>query len=456
MAFAAALTEKRGPRVGDAASLWNFTPAPGWTREEVQILRLCLMKHGVGQWLQILGTGLLPGKLIQQVNGQTQRLLGQQSLAAFTGLRVDVDRVRADNEARTDATRKAGLIIYDGPNLTREMKAEMREEALRRYGLTAEQLQKVDEQLEEAMRFASTAAAAVAATVGGVPGGPGGAGSAAGPVAVSVEEVHVQAVARIDPELSRLLCVPTEQLSAEQLVQLLKRLRNRLACLVDRHHERTAHPPRPGPRWDGERDAAALLYAAAAAPAAAAAGAGAGGPGSSRAAAAGEALPGVSRHLLAEATACRVRSGTAAAPPRPPTHGANVGGARKRSKGSRARAGSGQDDGGEWSGGEENAGPSGAAAAAGVKRKADSGAGLRRGTRAKRPARYDKYVDDGEYEEVDPDDAAGGRAAALVDPAAALSTLTAMGFTPRKARGALRECHFNVEAAVEWLFANCV
>ncbi|KAG2488360.1 hypothetical protein HYH03_013050 [Edaphochlamys debaryana] len=80
MAFAAALAEKRGPRVGAAASPWNFTPAPGWSRDEVQILRLCLMKHGVGQWMAILGTGRLPGKLIQQLNGQTQRLLGQQSL----------------------------------------------------------------------------------------------------------------------------------------------------------------------------------------------------------------------------------------------------------------------------------------------------------------------------------------------------------------------------------------
>lgn len=60
---------------------WNFTPSPGWTREEVGILRLCLMKYGVGRWVQILDTGLLPGKLIQQLNGQTQRLLGQQSLA---------------------------------------------------------------------------------------------------------------------------------------------------------------------------------------------------------------------------------------------------------------------------------------------------------------------------------------------------------------------------------------
>ena len=72
------------------------------------------MKLGVGKWTQILDTGLLQGKLIQQLNGQTQRLLGQQSLAAFTGLQVDVDRIRADNERRTDVQRKGGLIINMG------------------------------------------------------------------------------------------------------------------------------------------------------------------------------------------------------------------------------------------------------------------------------------------------------------------------------------------------------
>lgn len=73
------------------------------------------MKLGVGKWVQILDTGLLPGKMIQQLNGQTQRLLGQQSLAAYTGLQVDIDRIRQDNEAKGDSVnRKAGLIIYDG------------------------------------------------------------------------------------------------------------------------------------------------------------------------------------------------------------------------------------------------------------------------------------------------------------------------------------------------------
>lgn len=96
---------------------WNFTPSPGWTKEEAHLLKLCLMKFGIGRWVQILDTGLLPGKLIQQLNGQTQRLLGQQSLAAYTGLQVDIDRIRADNEARTDAPRKAGLIINTGRTL---------------------------------------------------------------------------------------------------------------------------------------------------------------------------------------------------------------------------------------------------------------------------------------------------------------------------------------------------
>lgn len=60
---------------------WNFSPSPGWTKTEVAVLRLCLMVHGVGRWKEIECTGLLPGKLYQQLNGQTQRLLGQQSLA---------------------------------------------------------------------------------------------------------------------------------------------------------------------------------------------------------------------------------------------------------------------------------------------------------------------------------------------------------------------------------------
>jgi hypothetical protein len=115
----------------------------------VLALKLALEKFGIGRWVQIVDSGVLPGKLIQQLNGQTQRLLGQQSLAgatvlactpgfvccarrgsrppcalsprhnhrtAFTGLHVDVDAVRKDNEAKQgpDVVRKSGLIINAG------------------------------------------------------------------------------------------------------------------------------------------------------------------------------------------------------------------------------------------------------------------------------------------------------------------------------------------------------
>lgn len=53
----------------------------GWSKEEVVALKLALGKFGIGRWVQIVDSGVLPGKLIQQLNGQTQRLLGQQSLA---------------------------------------------------------------------------------------------------------------------------------------------------------------------------------------------------------------------------------------------------------------------------------------------------------------------------------------------------------------------------------------
>ncbi|KXZ44344.1 hypothetical protein GPECTOR_69g437 [Gonium pectorale] len=478
MAFAAALTEKRGPRVGDAASLWNFTPAPGWTREEVNVLRLCLMKCGVGQWMQILNLGLLPGKMIQQLNGQTQRLLGQQSLAAYTGLRVDVDRIRVDNEARTDATRKAGLIIYDGPALTKEMKAELREEAQRKYGLTAEHLKAVDEQLEElaaAMRSAAAPGCGVAA----------GAAAAAsrGDGAAAAAATAEAAMVTLDPDLGALLAVPIEQLPTDKLVQLLVRLRNRLACLDDRLRARQGLAPRAGPRWAGEGGAAAMLDATTAAYGAAAAAF------AQVTAAAAAAVPAAGANggsLLAEATAARVRSGTGAGTARPPAGPS----ARKRNstggkaRGSRqARA---QRDADEWSseqeeeeagGGSENAGPGvgpyGQRAACGVKRKpsgeaggADGdasgvtaasadGAAARRGSRAKRAARYDPYID-----EYDVGDEAGGigggGSGGVTAPAEAVAALTAMGFSQSKARGALRECHFNVELAVEWLFANCV
>tara|TARA_B110000003_G_scaffold222278_1_gene222422 strand:+ start:745 stop:1674 length:930 start_codon:yes stop_codon:yes gene_type:complete len=138
------MAEGAGPKIGDARSLWNFTPSPGWTKDEAYALRQCLKKFGIGKWVQIVDSGVLPGKQIQQLNGQTQRLLGIQSLAAYSGMKLDVDRIRMDNDALTDVTRKNGLITNQGGIRAKEALKELREENLKKYGLSEEEVEAIE------------------------------------------------------------------------------------------------------------------------------------------------------------------------------------------------------------------------------------------------------------------------------------------------------------------------
>jgi len=71
-------------------SLWNYTLSPGWRTEEVHILKLALMKFGIGKWKKIVKSKCLAGKSIGQIYMQTQRLLGQQSLGDFMGLHLSL------------------------------------------------------------------------------------------------------------------------------------------------------------------------------------------------------------------------------------------------------------------------------------------------------------------------------------------------------------------------------
>lgn len=111
------------------------------------------MSYGVGRWRDIQECGLLPGKTIQQLSGQTQRLLGQQALVEFTGLRVDVDRVRADNDAKINdpdtgqpCLRKAGLLIHAGSN--KRDRVSLQAAAFAKYGLTDAHAVKAQQQME--------------------------------------------------------------------------------------------------------------------------------------------------------------------------------------------------------------------------------------------------------------------------------------------------------------------
>lgn len=68
--------------VNHSKSLWNYTLSPGWTNDEVFILKLALQKFGIGRWKQIIQSECLPGKSVGQIYLQTQRIMGQQSLGS--------------------------------------------------------------------------------------------------------------------------------------------------------------------------------------------------------------------------------------------------------------------------------------------------------------------------------------------------------------------------------------
>jgi len=41
------------PKIADSKSLHNYTLSPGWSADEVEILKIALMKFGIGKWKKI-------------------------------------------------------------------------------------------------------------------------------------------------------------------------------------------------------------------------------------------------------------------------------------------------------------------------------------------------------------------------------------------------------------------
>ena len=54
-------------------------------------------------------------------------MLGQQSLAEFLGLHLDIDAIAKKNKGNKTAARKMGLIVNTGDKLTSEEKKEKQE-----------------------------------------------------------------------------------------------------------------------------------------------------------------------------------------------------------------------------------------------------------------------------------------------------------------------------------------
>jgi len=171
-------------------------------------LRACLKKFGIGKWVQIVDSRVLPGKQIQQLNGQTQRLLGKQSLAEYTGMRLDVDRIRMDNDALTDVTRKNGLITNQGGIRSKEALNALRAENLKKYGLSEEEVRAIE--LPAPPRAAALGAQRYM-------------GNASNAVAGDVETtVTVQ---------GDVMTTSAEELNKAQKIAMLKALRNRVEDL---------------------------------------------------------------------------------------------------------------------------------------------------------------------------------------------------------------------------------
>ena len=74
------------------------------------------------------------------MNLQTQRLLGQQSLAEFMGLNVWMDQVFRDNDLRQGVQRKNKFIINTGDNLTAKEREEKIKINKKKYGLIPEEI----------------------------------------------------------------------------------------------------------------------------------------------------------------------------------------------------------------------------------------------------------------------------------------------------------------------------
>ncbi|KAI9197446.1 uncharacterized protein BJ171DRAFT_570679 [Polychytrium aggregatum] len=114
--------QKNVLRPNDSASLWNCSLSQGWTREEANVLRNALIKYGIGNWKEIMECSVLADKTNAQLNLQTQRMLGQQSIGEFANLHIDPYTIGAINAQKTGdhIVRKNGFIINTGGKVSRK------------------------------------------------------------------------------------------------------------------------------------------------------------------------------------------------------------------------------------------------------------------------------------------------------------------------------------------------
>jgi hypothetical protein len=127
----------------ESVSLWNYTLSPGWSRAEVEVLKLALQKFGIGKWTRIIRSECLPGKSIGQIYLQTQRIMGQQSLGDFMGLHVDIQKIFIDNSRKQGVVRKNNCIINTGDNPNKIERARKISENQAKYGISEDLIKSI-------------------------------------------------------------------------------------------------------------------------------------------------------------------------------------------------------------------------------------------------------------------------------------------------------------------------
>lgn len=74
---------------------------------------------------------------------QTQRLLGQQALAGFMGLKVDIDQINKDNLLKDGVRKYNQILINHGDKMTSKQRIELISENRLKYGLCDEYIRQL-------------------------------------------------------------------------------------------------------------------------------------------------------------------------------------------------------------------------------------------------------------------------------------------------------------------------
>jgi len=103
----------------------NYEGSSGWRPLEAALFRLALTKYGCGNWDTC--SYFLPHHNTAQFNTFAQKLFGQQSLAPFSGLKLDPYEAYLRNSEKHQL-RKNGVVVHEGAPLTSQAKRELKEE----------------------------------------------------------------------------------------------------------------------------------------------------------------------------------------------------------------------------------------------------------------------------------------------------------------------------------------